>query len=673
MQDMVMYDTSKNEGPRRLLLISMPFALSYTPSIQLGTLCTYLKSKGISVDVHHAYLKCADILSHELYHILSNFRGDELFYSSLLFPDNLKKHRHRIEKNCNKRIKDFTDEKPVPFQTILDKIRSFNEDLLTTIDFSHYALIGFSVTNDQMGPSIYLAREIKRRHPHTPIVFGGGRCADDLGISLLKTFSEIDFVVSGEGEKTLTSLFLNLNNKRFDEIKGLIWRDNKSVKFNGPPEKLPSESFLIPEYEDYFTQLEVCSQKFINLIRHYITIPVEGSRGCWWNKCTFCNLNMQYSGYREKSVEMILHEVSNQVDKYQYHTIKFVDNIQRIKDFDTLMIGLKDLKKDLNIFLEIRAARLSKEDFRLMQSAGVKTVQIGIEAFGNGMLQKMNKGVTVIENIASLKHCQEFGIIPSYNMIVNYPNETKRDLEETTENVKFLTNFYPPSGINNMILGHKSKVYSNARDFNIKEITIPRKTFRFFPKRVWQTLLPLEYHYSRITDSENEPSAWQEIFKEWKHVWGKSMSTPLLYYQDSADFLTITDNASNNSSKCKLKGIEREIYLFCDVIQKKETILKQFPDLAPDQLEEIVTRWITHRWMFREEDTFLSLAIRLHSGMSPLTYLSQQEPYTDKLLARWKLPAEKPQLSLRLGSIATLNFSLVPNKAPAWLKLLRKR
>jgi len=63
-----------------LLLISMPFSISMVPSIQLGTLCSYLKNKGISVDAHYAYLRCADILTPKLYSILSFNMLDEIFY-----------------------------------------------------------------------------------------------------------------------------------------------------------------------------------------------------------------------------------------------------------------------------------------------------------------------------------------------------------------------------------------------------------------------------------------------------------------------------------------------------------------------------------------------------------------------------------------------------------------
>ena len=108
-----------------------------------------------------------------------------------------------------------------PLDDVLKRLRLFNTKLSTDTDFSKYSLIGFSVTYDQLKSSVYLAREIKQRYPETQIVFGGAYCTEDLGKSLLETFSEVDFIVSGEGEKTLASLFLNLDKTNLNHIKGL--------------------------------------------------------------------------------------------------------------------------------------------------------------------------------------------------------------------------------------------------------------------------------------------------------------------------------------------------------------------------------------------------------------------------------------------------------------------
>lgn len=627
-----MNKSNDQEVHGKVLLVSMPFSILDVPSIQLGTLYSYLKNKGIPVDVHHAYLRCAEILDPELYRWISYSMRDEIFYPYFLYPDNFQRYRYMINNYFSNCVK----YRPISLETVLDRLNSFNEELLTKLDFSKYSLIGFSVTYDQLKSSIFVSRAIKQRYPNIAIVFGGAYCNGDLGISLLKTFSEIDFIVSGEGEETLTALFVNLAKKKFDAIKGLGWRDNGNVKFNGFPEKLHLDSLPIPEFEDYFHTLENCSLDFKNAIKYHLNIPVEGSRGCWWNKCTFCNLNMQYSGYREKSVDRVIEEVKKQVDNYQCHSIRFVDNVQRIKNFDKLMSGIKKLNKDLNIFLEIRAGHLKKQDYRLMRDAGVRSVQIGVEAFGNKYLEKMNKGVTTIENIAAIKYCQEFGILSIYNIIMNYPNEDQCDLKEASENIKFLKGFIPPWAINSLGLYHGSPVYLNPKEFNIKEIKIQNHTLWRFPQKISQTLTQFYYDYTCINERKDRRLSWQDVLRPWQQTGRDRILRPLLFYQDTGDFLTITDQLSENSFKKILKGVERELYLFCDSIQTRSAILKQFPELSPHHLEGILEKWIANRWMFKEGEKVLSLAIRISPMISEISYLSNKQ--YKNLMKNWGPP-----------------------------------
>ncbi|MGA1840820.1 MAG: RiPP maturation radical SAM C-methyltransferase [bacterium] len=660
---------NNRDGQGRLLLVSMPFSEAYLPSIQLGTLYGYLKNKEIPVDVYHAYLKFADILGPEWYHIICNFMPDEIFYPYFLFPENFKRHRKEIEGYFKRIIMNFPVMQPISLQTVLDRLSSFNEGLLKKIDFSKYSLIGFSVTFDQLKASLYLAGKIKQRYPNIPIVFGGAYCTEDLGISLLKTFSEIDFIVSGEGEEILTTLFLNLDKGGFDKIKGLGWRDNGTVKLNGPSKTLSLDDLPIPEYEDYFKTLEECSSYMREYIKNHLVIPIEGSRGCWWNKCTFCSLNSQFICYREKSVDRIIEEVKDQVNRYQCNSIRFFDNIQRVKNFSKLMSGLKDLNMDLDIILEIRAGHLNKEDYRLMRDAGVNIVRIGIEAFGNRMLKKMNKGVTTIENIAALKYCQEFGILALYNIIINYPNEDLPDLQETAENLKFLRGFIPPMSIHSMLLTHGSPVYHNPKDFNIKEIKIPNHAIWRFPQTVWQTLTPLFYEYDCVNGMKDRTSSWIRIFSEWLKTGDERLVKPLLFYQETGKILIIRDLLSEKGFKTKLEGFERQLYLFCDTIRTKSDILKQFPDISPDILEKILEKWITNRWMFREGEKFLSLAVRMNPMISSVVHLPK---LTQDFFKRWRLSSPNWKMYLKIGSMADINLSINVHKKPAWLRRLKK-
>ena len=67
--------------------------------------------------------------------------------------------------------------------------------------------------------------------------------------------------------------------------------------------------------------------------------------------------------------------------------------------------------------------------------------------------------------------------------------------------------------------------------------------------------------------------------------------------------------------------------------------------------------------MFREEDKFLSLAIRRDSMPSPLTYFAEIFfADSDKLINRWRPSLPGWKVSFKVGSIADINFSITPNK-----------
>jgi hypothetical protein len=98
---------------------------------------------------------------------------------------------------------------------------------------------------------------------------------------------------------------------------------------------------------------------------------------------------------------------------------------------------------------------------------------------------------------------------------------------------------------------------------------------------------------------------------------------------------------TENSFKRILKGVGRELYLFCDSIQTRAAIIKRFPEISPDHLESILGEWIADRWMFREEEKFLSLAIRMSPRISAISYLSNNQ--YKLLMKNWgPPPASRP-------------------------------
>lgn len=662
-------DQSIHTPAGKVLLISMPFPLPCAPSIQLGSLSAYLRARSIPVEVCHAYLTCANVLGVELYHQIANHMADELFYTHFLFPDHFESHRRAIAGSAARTV----GRRAADLDAILEKLGEFNESLLAELDVEKTALVGFTVTYDQLRPSLYMARRLKERRPELKIVFGGALCTGEMGTSLLATFPQVDFVIAGEGEESLAALYEALPAGRLGNIPGLARRNGDEVESNPPVKAVSMETLPVPDYAEYFERLDRCAPETQEVVRTYLSILVEGARGCWWGKCTFCSQNVQYERYHGKPVQQIVDEVRTLVDRHQCHTVCFVDNVQRVKGFRELMTGLRDLNRDLDMFMEIRAGRLEREDFALMRDAGVKLAQIGVEALSNSMLKKIDKGVTTIQNIAAIKYCQEHGIYADYNIIIDYPTEEAIDLEQTAENISFLTGLMPPASVLPMWLGINSPIYDRPEDFNVAGIHLPPNAAWLFPEDVWKTLVPLKYAYTCINEKPDRSAEWRTMFVPWQRQAEALVTKPLLFCQQCETFTTVTDMRSGQVVRVLLTGIEHELYTFCYDIRTREAIDAQFTDTPRDVTTRILDRFVRERWMFAEDGAYLGLAVHLNPGLSPLLYRALAQPDADPAVDGLQPPVRQRRIAARLGSLADIELSVQLNTMPRWLQWLRAR
>lgn len=154
----------------------------------------------------------------------------------------------------------------------------------------------------------------------------------------------------------------------------------------------------IPDFSDYFETLYAMAPK-----DHFSPhLPMEMSRGCWWRKkgphgnaggCAFCNLNLQWRGYRQKSPDRVIHEMKTLVRRHRVLSVFFMDNLLPKTGMDKTFDGLHALGKDLQLRAEIRA-ETSRKSLMSMGRAGMDEVQVGVEALSSKLLKKLNKGTT---------------------------------------------------------------------------------------------------------------------------------------------------------------------------------------------------------------------------------------------------------------------------------------
>ncbi|HEC89525.1 MAG TPA: RiPP maturation radical SAM protein 1, partial [Thermoplasmatales archaeon] len=474
-----------------ILLISMPFAGVEIPSIQLALLESYLKERDVEIETRHLYLKAADFYGLKNYNTLIHPPNDsytsQMVFSKYVFPDYWEKNIERFKEYYNRISKEQT------FEEYVKKTDNFYNFVISNIDWGRYDIIGFTLNYGQFLPSLAVAKKIKEFYPNKKIVFGGSRTTGELGINTLKIFPYVDFVVSGEGEEALYRL--SIQSANYDQIPNLIYRKDGEIVFNNTTSQMNLNLLPIPLYDDFYKELNSVSAILKEYFSYQGRLPVEISRGCWWNKCTFCNLNIQYKGYREKDVDRIVEEIDFLSDKYEILSFHIVSNILLLKNMGVLCKKLMELGKDFSFFAETRAGRLKSFDYALLKKAGFNVIQTGIESFSSSYLKKMNKGVGVIDNIAALKFCMENGITNEYNLIVDYPNEELIDFEETRRNVELIEDYIDPPNLCNLRVLYGSPIYCNRERFGIKELDFFEIDKIMFPREILEKGISFVYSF----------------------------------------------------------------------------------------------------------------------------------------------------------------------------------
>jgi ribosomal peptide maturation radical SAM protein 1 len=616
---------SNNPKPlERIALVSTPWPIYSRPSIQLATLKSYLQIRhtDLRVVAYHIYLKLAEAVGYRVYHEISERTWlAESVYAALLYPDNTT----AIEKLFYRSIKGRSNLRKVAFRRLTEQVAVVSDDFIDDVDWRSFGLVGFSICHCQFSSTLYFIDRIKKQHPDLPVVVGGSMFAGEAIRELLRVFPQIDFAVNGEGEQALSRLadclkqasnhaeilrIPGLAAKPPDYQRGAITRSQLKDLTELPP----------PDYDEYFTLLQsMAPQKAF-----FPTLPAEISRGCWWKKspvgkrytgCTFCNLNLQWDGYRTKAPRQVVREIDLLTDKYQTLSVAFMDNLIPLKVSETVFSGLAESQKDYRLFCEIRATT-PKRMLKRMKEAGVYELQIGIEALSTRLLKKLNKGTTTIQNLEIMKTCEELGLVNASNLILEFPGSDREDVEETLHNLEFAMPFRPMRSVQ-FWLGLGSPVWANPKDFGLNSVFNHPNWTVLFPAKIYEAM-PFTIQSYR-GDRMRQKKLWRPVkekVKAWKKAYAELHrepgSKPILSYRDGKEFLIINQKRPGiDPMNHRLVGSSRNIYLFCRQPRSLKVILEHFPSFGEDRITAFLKMMIGKRLMFEEKNTYLSLAVSI--------------------------------------------------------------
>jgi radical SAM superfamily enzyme YgiQ (UPF0313 family) len=299
----------------------------------------------------------------------------------------------------------------------------FNEHIIDSMIKENPDLVGISVTaTSQVMPAFTLARQLKGKNRDIHITMGGSvftKLIDNLQQNHL-LFDLVDSFIVFEGEHALLGLIEQLEGKRdFSKVPNLVYKEDNRIRVNQPFHIEDINSLPTPDYDGFPLERYLSPKR---------VLPLQGSRGCYWRKCTFCNLHVDNLKFRLRNLDLVLEDMDRLKEKYGAEYMFFSDECMPVKQLDSMSSRLIEKGNDVKWMAGVRFDKgLTKDILSKAREAGCLKMVFGLESSNKRILSLMDKGIEteITKNI--INNCDETDIAIHMYVIVGFPSETREE------------------------------------------------------------------------------------------------------------------------------------------------------------------------------------------------------------------------------------------------------
>lgn len=289
---------------------------------------------------------------------------------------------------------------------------------------------------------------LKRHHPAISVVMGGGYANTELRrLQESRLFHYLDYVCLDDGEAPLLALLEHLAGNRDKHLlKRTFTRHENLVQYvNGATEKdVPQREVGTPDYtglplDRYLSVIELVNPMH-SLWSNGRWNKLTLAHGCYWGKCSFCDVSLDYIGrYEPVDAALLCDRIETLIAQTGEHGFHFVDEAAPpalLRD-----LALEILKRNLTVvwWTNIRfEKRFSPDLCRLLKAAGCIAVSGGLEVASDRLLALMKKGVTVAQVAQVAGAFTDAGIMVHAYLMYGFPTQTAQETIDSLEMVRQL-------------------------------------------------------------------------------------------------------------------------------------------------------------------------------------------------------------------------------------------
>lgn len=296
--------------------------------------------------------------------------------------------------------------------------------------------------------SLRCGQWIKQNFPGVKVAMGGGFANTELrSLSDPRVFEFYDFITLDDGEAPLEILIEHLDGKKqLHELKRCFTMVDGEVKYinNVSCTDYKQGQVGTPDYDGLLLDKYISAIEVINPMHSLWSDgrwnKLTMAHGCYWAKCTFCDVSLDYiKSYEPIAASLIVDRMQELVEKTGENGFHFVDEAAPPSLMKAVAIEIIKRKIVVSWWANVRFEKSFTRDLcLLLKEAGCIAVSGGLEVASDRLLNLINKGITVEQVAKVSKHFSESGIMVHAYLMYGFPTQTVQETVDSLEMVRQL-------------------------------------------------------------------------------------------------------------------------------------------------------------------------------------------------------------------------------------------
>jgi hypothetical protein len=294
---------------------------------------------------------------------------------------------------------------------------------------------------------------LKKHYPEVKIAMGGGFANTELrSLSDVRVFEFFDFITLDDGEapieellKPLTPKEENLSHSQLDHVyKRTFLLENGQVvyKNNSILKDYKQSEVGTPDYSGLWLDKYISVIEIVNPMHRMWSDgrwnKLTMAHGCYWGKCTFCDISLDYIKiYEPIAANLLCDRMEEMIAQTGENGFHFVDEAAPPALMRALALEILRRKLTVTWWTNIRFEKSFSRDLcLLLKASGCIAVSGGLEVASDRLLELIQKGVTVAQVAQVTRNFTEAGIMVHAYLMYGFPTQTAQETIDSLEMVR---------------------------------------------------------------------------------------------------------------------------------------------------------------------------------------------------------------------------------------------